>query len=196
MPQTRAAQRRSLARKCTPHVVVGMSDAFGCQAVPGVAPRSLGALVPRSLRQRATEALNGDHVSSMRRAAESRSPENAEPRRRWRKLPVLALPAARSPASRSPQSGTQRRATALKTQGPCSASRAEAQPARRAIWERRRAERTATSAKSERWSRANSPRPSARSRQPRSSASNESRDLRASQPRGRRASRDPAAERP
>ena len=196
MPQTRAAQRRSLAEKCTPHVVVGMSDTFGCQAAPGVAPRSLGALVPRSPRQRAAGANDGGRASSMRRAAEPRDPANAEPGRRWRKLPVLAVPTARSRPSGNPQSGTRGWAMRSETRGPCCASRAAARDVRRAVWKRRLTARAVTSAKSVRWSRANSPRPSTRSRQPRSSASNESRDLRASQPRGSRAGSDPAAERP
>ena len=55
-----------------------MSDAFGCQAAPGVAPRSLGAIAPRSLRRRAAVANDGDHASSMRRAVEPRGLKNAE----------------------------------------------------------------------------------------------------------------------
>ena len=164
-----------------------MSDTFGCQAAPDSEPCGLGAPVPRSLRQRAAAGNDGDHASSMRRAAEQRSLEIAESRRRWRKLPVPAVPAARSRPSGSPQSGTRRRAMRPETRGPCSASHAAARDVQRAIWELRRIARTARRANSVLCSGANSRRPSARSRQPRSSASNESRDLRASQPRRRRA---------
>lgn len=195
MPQTRAAQRRSLARKCTPHVVVGMSDAFGCRAAPGVAPRSLGVLVPRPPRQRAVE-------DESRRPCESHAPccqvarsgeRPAGPR--WRKIPVPAVPTARSRPSRGPQSGTRRRATRADARGPCRASRAGSPTLRRAIWERRRPAVNAVRPTSVQRSRAMSPPPSTRPRQPRSSASNESRELRASRTRGKRASRDPAAER-
>ena len=195
MPQTRAAQRRSLARKCTPHVVVGMSDAFGCRAAPGVAPRSLGALALRSPRRRAVE-------DESRRPCESHAPccqaaRSGERRAgpHWRKLPVPAVPAARSRQRRSPQSGTRRRATRPEARGPCRARRAVSPTLRRAICERRRPARNAVRARSVQRGRAMSPPPSARSRQPQSSASNESRDLRVSRTRGKRASRDPAAER-
>ena len=173
-----------------------MSDTFGCQAAPDSEPAVWAHLCrDRCVNAQPTVSESG-HASSMRRAAEQRDPEDAEPRHRWRKLPVLAVAAARSRPSGSPQSGTRRRAMRPETRGPCGASRAAARDVPRAIWELRRIARTARSANSVLCSRANSRRSSTRSRQPRSSASNESRDRRASQPRGRRASRDPAAERP
>ena len=195
MPQTRAAQRRSLARKCTPHVVVGMSDTFGCQAAQGVAPRSPGALVPRSPCQRAAEANDGGDANSMRRAAEPRNPENTEPGRSWRELQVL--PCRPREVDRAEVRNLERQGGRCGRKREIRAVRA-ARCHRRsgASWERRPPTRNAVRASSVQRGRAMSLLPSARSRQPRSSASNESRDLRASRHRGRRASRDPAAERP